>query len=116
MFRECLLMYISSVSTAAGGRTSLRSACNLILKAIFRDREAAPINAAFSKRDNLADLNGSYADPGTRGMLEGKDVDHLNSLLPHSSAFVDRLLGEEHRYPMNHMHSKVSKLQNRISR
>lgn len=100
MLKECLLIYISSASAAAGIKMFLHRAYNLPLTAIRRDRGTKTINVNFPKGDVLVGLKKFSTNNGINGMRESKAFDQLDSVFPFIVAFDDKATGAQHQHPV----------------
>lgn len=105
MLKKRLLMHISSTSAAAGRRTFLLRARNLLLTAIRGDRGTETKIADFPKGENLADFNVICTNDGTRRMVGRNNFNQLNFAVPFEAPFVGREMGEEHRPPTTHVYT-----------
>lgn len=85
-------------------------ACKSLLKTIRRDRGAETINVGFLKEDISDDMNGLYTSKEVRRMLDGKDFDELDSVLPFVAGFDDTALCEQNLHPMTHVHTNFRSL------
>lgn len=86
------------------------SACKLLLAIICGESGTKTVNVEFSNGDVSADPKWIYTDSAIRGMLEGKDFDHVGFVFPFLRAFLDREMGEPNRHLIARAHKKFSKL------
>lgn len=115
MLIKFLFIYVSSAPSKAGWRTSLLRARSLLLTAANRQIGTRSINGDFWNEYISADLNGLYSRNAVRYILEGKELNNLDSMFPFVADFVDRAMGEKPRHPITHVYSQIFGLRHLLS-